>query len=115
MGVTASIYRPIAIMTAFSAGAMFFLPMLLGTLVLALDTRSRFLDYRRFKTRPFSKKLANELGKSWCGRGVAEAIWPAAKPYYKSQGYSFFHILPDGFPWVFFDIRFVKSILGIGK
>ena len=112
-GVT---WRPIAIGIAFTLGAwLLFAPLYIGTAILILDTRSRFLDYQRFKGKRFTEKLAREMGKSWCGRGVAETIWPQAVPYYRSQGYRMWHIFPDGFPLVFLDLRFIKSVLGIGK
>lgn len=113
MGVT---WRPLAICLAFTLGAWFvFAPLYIGTVILLLDTRSRYLDFVRFRDKRFTEKLAREMGKSWCGRGVAETIWPEAVAYYRAQGYKAWYIFPDGFPLVFLDLRFIKSVLGIGK
>ncbi len=105
--------RPFAVLVGFTLSGLVFFPLWLGVPVMLADTRSRLKDYLRFRDCKFSARRARQLGRSWCSRAVAEAIWPEASAYYRRLGYRFWHIFPDGAPMVFFDIRFIRSIIGL--
>jgi hypothetical protein len=89
-----------------------------------LDTRSRFQDYKRAKDlffeNGFKPRIAKIYRHSKCQRDAARV---AAKDlgliekldqYYQSQGYEWYHILPDIIikkPWIVFSRRYWQKIL----
>lgn len=96
-----------------------------GIIVLAfLDARSRFQDYKRAKDlffrNGFKSRIARIYIHSKCQRDAARV---AAKDlgllepldyYYRSQGYQWYHILPDFIfqkPWIVFSIRYWRKTL----
>lgn len=80
--------------------------------ILVLDVRARLSDFIRFRKIKYSDRMAELLEKSWCKRGVAQAIWPEAAVNYHSKGFRLYHILPVGAPRVFFKLRFWEAVLG---
>lgn len=116
MALISVIYRPLLVFgVLLTASLVIFAPLAIATCILLFDMRARYVDYMRFRTRRFTPKLARELGHSWCGRGVAQTIWPEAKAFYYGLGYRAWHIFPDNAPWCFFDPKFIRSVLGIKK
>lgn len=108
-----SVSRPlslfyVAMMAAIFAHWAFWIP----AVVLLLDVRARLSDFIRFRKIEYSTRMAELLEKSWCKRGVAQAIWPEAVVDYHSKGYRLYHILPVGAPKVFFKLRFWEAVLG---
>ena len=57
--------------------------------------------------------INRRLRSSWCGRGVLETHVPIKKQHHYYRGYRWWHILPDGAPWVFLKKDFWKSSIGI--
>lgn len=108
-----SISRPlllftVAILAAIFLHWMFYVP----AIVLLLDVRARLSDFIRFRLLEYSPRTTELLEKSWCKRGVAQAIWPEASEDFHNKGYRFYHILPVGAPQVFFKLRFWEAVLG---
>ena len=79
------------------------------------DVAARHADYRRYRGVALDRRILDAFAVSWCSRGVAARIWPVAPHYYRAKGYRWYHLLPDGSPWVFFTMKFWKSALGFGK
>ena len=87
---------------------------LVGVVILCVDVYARWRDYRRFKYVEWSHKLGHYFKTSWCSRGVAGCIWGEdAKVFFHQNGYRWWHITPDGFPFVFFRLKFWKSMAGL--
>lgn len=108
-----SVARPlllfyISLIAALYLHWVFWLP----AAILLLDVRARFSDFIRFRRIPYSKRMVELLEKSWCKRGVAQAIWPQAVPNYQAKGFRFYHVLPVGAPGVFFKLRFWEAVIG---
>lgn len=84
----------------------------IAAFILMLDVQARLTDYIRFRNIPYNVKMLSLLEKSWCKRGVAQAIWPEAVDYYRTKGHRFYHIMPVGAPGVFFKLRFWEAVIG---
>lgn len=87
-----------------------------GVVVMTMDCLARFRDYNDLKNRPYSRYFVRQLRKSWCGRGVSEALWGhSARRAHRDMGYRWYHILPDEAPACFFKKSFWKSVLGMRR
>lgn len=102
----------IAMMLAAWVHPLFYI----GVLIMLLDVRARWVDYRSIRhERPSYLRLRLMRG-SWCSRGVAEFVWPEySRTIYRHLGYRWYHILPDGAPKCFLDVRFWRHVVGIGR
>lgn len=111
-----SISRPLSLfcLATIMAVYMHWSGWIFATIAL-LDIRARLTDFIRFRKFNYNKHLLELLEKSWCKRGVAQAIWPEAAPYYRANGHKIYHILPVGAPRVFFKLRFWEAVLGTEK
>ncbi len=78
---------------------------------MALDIRARWGDYIYYRVQVGTSKNLTKLQASWCGRGVAQAIWPHAQGFYYWKGYRWWNILPDGFPAIFLKKKFWKKVV----
>lgn len=109
------IVRPLTVMAIFSLMAIFLHDIFfIGVIIMAFDVRSRYMDYKKFKDREWSDTMGRRFMKSFCSRGVAIGIWgDTAEEFFKAHGYKPYHILPDGFPQVFFKRKFWKSVFGV--
>lgn len=108
-----SIYRPLFLFSLFLIPAIFLHWVFwLPAAILILDVRARLSDFIRFRRIAYSPKMATLLEKSWCKRGVAQAIWSEAEPDYHAKGYRLYHVLPVGAPMVFFKLRFWEAVIG---
>ena len=68
------------------------------TLLFIFDTHGRYRDYVKIKTnKRFNIQKAMKYRRSWCQRTLYSTIFPDAKRIYKSLGYRWYHLLPDGF------------------
>lgn len=111
-----SISRPISLfcLAVIVAIYMHWSGWLFATIAI-LDVRARLSDFIRFRKFSYNKRLFALLEKSWCKRGVAEAIWPEAAVFYRANGHKIYHILPVGAPRIFFKLRFWEAVLGTEK
>jgi hypothetical protein len=111
-----AVQRPVFLLVLAISCAVFVHPIFwIGATLLVFDIRARIHEYVFFVDLPFNTPLAYRLRKSWCSRGVAEAIWPRqAKRYYHHLGYRWYHILPDGGLRVWLSPRFWRNVI-IGR
>lgn len=91
---------------------------LIGVVIMTLDVIARWNDYlsiRGYRYQPgYQPGISYHMRGSWCSRGVAEFVWPhGASSLYKSMGYRWYHILPDGFPRVFLSLAFWRHVVGL--
>ena len=109
------IVRPALIgLAAFFSAVTIHWVFWIGVFVMVLDVRARYHDFLYLQDMAFDERIAARFGHSWCGRGVCEYVWPEeATKYYYDHGYRWYHIVPDGFPFVFFRLDFWKSVLGV--
>lgn len=108
-----SVSRPlllfyIFLLTAIFIHWVFWIP----AVILLLDVRARLSDFVRFRHIAYNQRMVNLLEKSWCKRGVAQAIWREAEPFYYAKGYRFYHVMPVGAPKVFFKLHFWEAVIG---
>ncbi|MCJ8322285.1 MAG: hypothetical protein HRU29_10320 [Rhizobiales bacterium] len=108
-----SVIRPLSLFAiSLVAGLYMHWAFYIAAFILLLDVQARLTDYIRFRHIPYNVKILNLLEKSWCKRGVAQAIWPEAVAYYRTKGHKFYHIMPVGAPRVFFKLRFWEAVIG---
>lgn len=93
-----------------------------GASLAVLDSLSRHAEYRRalalLRRYGFQPRIFRTMSRSRCQRDAAllaarHAGCPdLARDYYRSQGYRWFHLLPDGLlrdPRLLLDPRFLRS------
>lgn len=96
--------------------ALFFIVFVLAI----ADMRSRYAEYRKLVLKRFSNKRLKYMRTSACQRYAAIAASPSmriASEYYRSLGYRWYHLLPDGTFKIksnpYLKIVFYKRLLGI--
>lgn len=109
--------RPIIVLGVFMMLAGWVHPIFyVGVFILSLNVLARWNDYKCLRgTTPTNRQIYRMKG-SWCSRGVAEFLWPVrSRAVYSALGYSWYHILPDGFPHVFLKFSFWKHVIGVSR
>lgn len=72
-----------------------------------MDINGRAADYRYLSGFSFIPvRMAIHYGKSYCGRRVITSLFPVYTNLYRSEGYKWWHILPDDFPVILFNSTF---------
>lgn len=119
MRVFRAVRRPLSVLLVFLLLGYCLSPYVyLGAFILSLDTVARYRDFCRLRmARPRDfldvKLYAAYRRHSWCSRGICEAVFPESKYVFREWGYRSYHVLPDGFPFVFLKLRFWKSVIGV--
>lgn len=93
-----------------------------GALAAFGDALSRHAEYRRVRrmlTRHgFDRRVLDAMASSRCQRDAAlcaagdVGFWREARAHYRSQGYRWHHLLPDGWrckPWMLVAPKFLKK------
>jgi hypothetical protein len=76
-----------------------------------LDTWGRYRDFLYLsKFNHLPARMIDYYGHSFCGRWVVITLFPMYRAYYWSQGYQYWHVLPDNFPQSVLNCRFWRSL-----
>lgn len=107
--------RPIIILGVFLMLSAWVHPVfVVGVFVMFLDICARWKDYLHIRRYHYRVGIAYNMRGSWCSRGVVEFVWPnGGSRLYRSMGYRWYHILPDGAPGCFLRLAFWRHVVGI--
>lgn len=113
-----AICRPLTAAVIFALAAIYinwwaFAPLFS---ILMIDVVFCAIGYREGRGRALtSGALLRRAARSWCSRGVAIALWGnTARIYFRALGYKPWHILPDGFPFIYLRRSFWTNFIRPG-
>lgn len=112
-GILKALYPPILVAGVFIALSFWHPVFILAYFVMVLDISARCKEYIYLLETKDVRYAKKRMGASWCGRTAAVAAIPELRQYYIDKGYRWWHITPDGFPFVFLKWSFWKSVVGI--